>query len=147
MSKVFDRIWHDELIYKTAFLKLINLLENRLQKVVLNDQTTSWEPALASVTQGLVLEPLFFLIYINVYLKIKKIIIDTKLFADGTSIFPLWKVLFLQINLIVIYTKFQTGLLSDTSSNPDPEKQTPEVIFFLEKEWKTVIHQFFSMIL
>ena len=89
MSKVFDRIWHDELIYKTAFLKLINLLENRLQKVVLNDQTTSWEPALASVTQGLVLEPLFFLIYINVYLKIKKIIIDTKLFADGTSIFPL----------------------------------------------------------
>ena len=147
MSKVFDRIWHDELIYKTAILKLINLLENRLQKVVLNDQTTSWEPALASVTQGLVLEPLFFLIYINVYLKIKKIIIDTKLFADGTSIFPLWKVLFLQINLIVIYTKFQTGLLSDTSSNPDPEKQTPEVIFFLEKEWKTVIHQFFSMIL
>lgn len=75
MSTVFDRVWHDEVIYKTAFLKLINLLENRLQKVVLNDQTTSWEPVLASVTHGLVLEPLFFLSYINVYLKIKKIII------------------------------------------------------------------------
>ena len=61
------------LIYKVKcigmygmFLKLIPIfLENRFQRVVLNGQTSSWEPVLASVPQGSVLGVLFFLIYIN----------------------------------------------------------------------------------
>ena len=70
ISKAFDRVWHDGFIYKiksigikAMFFKLIIIfLENRFQRVVLNGQTSSWEPVVARVPQGSVLEPLFFLI-------------------------------------------------------------------------------------
>ena len=67
-------------------LKLItSFLENRFQRVVLNGQTSSWEPVLAGVPLGSVLGPLFFLIYINDLSK--NLSANTKLFADYTSIF------------------------------------------------------------
>ena len=48
---------------------LFNLLESylsgRLQKVVLNVQTSSWRPVLASVPQGFILGLLLFLVYIS----------------------------------------------------------------------------------
>ena len=49
ISTAFDRVWHDRLIYKVKcsigingmFIKLITgFLENRFQRVVLNDQTS-----------------------------------------------------------------------------------------------------------
>ena len=46
-------------------IKLISFLENRFQRVVLNGQTSLWEQVLANIPQGSILEPLFFLIYIN----------------------------------------------------------------------------------
>ena len=68
------------------FLKLItHFLENRFQRVVLNGQTSSWEPVLADLPQGSALVPLFFLIYINDLSK--SLSSKTKLFADDTSIF------------------------------------------------------------
>ena len=90
ISKVFDRVWHDGLIYEVKcigindmFLKLItHILENRFQRVVLNGQTSSWEPVLAGVPLGSVLGPLFFLIYINELSK--NLSSNTKLFADDT---------------------------------------------------------------
>ena len=50
-----------------TYLKLlINYLEDRKQRVVLNGQTFSWKNILAVVPQGSVLGPMLFLIYIMI---------------------------------------------------------------------------------
>ena len=73
MSKVFDKVWHEGLILKLksmgicdALLDLIEIfLEHRFQRVVSNGLTSEWLPVRASVPQGSILGPLFFLIHIN----------------------------------------------------------------------------------
>ena len=73
ISKTFDKIWHEGLLYKAKSMwisgELYNLLENLLsgrpQKVVLNGQMSSWRPVLAGVAQVSILGPLIFLIYVN----------------------------------------------------------------------------------
>ena len=55
--------------------------------IVLNGQTSEWLPVKAGVSQGSILKPLFFLIYIN-DLSIN-IISTFKLFADDTSLFSI----------------------------------------------------------
>ena len=68
------------------FLKLIIIfLENKFQRVVLNGQTSSWEPVLAGVPQNSVCVPLLFLIYINDLSK--NVSSNTKLFTDDVYIF------------------------------------------------------------
>ena len=52
MSKAFDKVWHEGLIFKLksmgisdALLDLIgSVLENNFQRVVLNGQTSEWLP-------------------------------------------------------------------------------------------------------
>ena len=73
ICKAFDRVWLEGLLHKLKsygvsgpFLSLIkSFLENRMQRVVLNGQTSSWKHVLAGVPQGSILGPLFFLVYIN----------------------------------------------------------------------------------
>ena len=73
ISKAFDRVWHKGLSYKLKcmginghFLKLPeSFLSNRYQHVVLNGQESSWADIKTGVPQGSILDPLFFLIYIN----------------------------------------------------------------------------------
>ena len=93
ISKAFDKVWHEGLIYKIKSMgisgELLNLLENylsdRYQMVVLNGQTSSWTPVLAGVPQGSILGPLLFLIYINDLPN--ELQSNAKLFADDTSLF------------------------------------------------------------
>ena len=93
ISKAFDKIWLPGLIFKIKsfgisgdLLELIkNFLSNRFQRVVLNGQTSEWGKINAGVSQGSILGPLFFLIYINDLTDgISSIM---KPFADDTSLF------------------------------------------------------------
>ena len=73
ISKAFDRVWQEGLIYKIKsmvisgpLLKLTeSFLSNRNQGVLLNGQSSRWLPIIAGVSQGSILGPLFILIYIN----------------------------------------------------------------------------------
>ena len=93
MSKAFDKVWHEGLIYKLKsmgvsdlLLKLFQIfLTNRFQRVLLNGQTSEWLPVKAGVPQGSILGPLFFLIYINDFSE--NIESTVKLFADDISLF------------------------------------------------------------
>ena len=85
ISKAFDRVWHEGLIFKIQSTK--TLLKCRFQCVLLNGQVSSWSPILAGVLQGSILVPLFFLIYIN---DLGNNLSSTvKLFAEDASIFSI----------------------------------------------------------
>ena len=95
ISKAFDKVWHEGLLYKLKSMgisgELHKLLENyllgRLQRVVLNGQTSSWRPVLAGAPQGSILGSLLFLVYINdIPNRLKS---NAKLFADDTSLFTI----------------------------------------------------------
>ena len=75
MSKVFDRVWYECLIYK---LNAIGVSKNLLtffqsfldkiyQRVELNGQNSHWELIKAGVSQGSILAPLLFLINVNLF--------------------------------------------------------------------------------
>ena len=93
MSKTFDKVWHEGLIYKLRqvgisgeTLALINsFLNNRFQREMLNGQSSNWLAVKAGVPQRFILGPLFFLVYVNDLLE--KINATVKLFADDTSLF------------------------------------------------------------
>ena len=97
ISKAFDKVWHEGLLYKLKSMgisgELHKLLENylsgRLQRVVLNGQTSSWRPVMTGVPQGSILGPLLFLIYVNDLPNGLKS--NAKLFADDTSLFTIVK--------------------------------------------------------
>ena len=87
MSKAFDKVWHEGLLFKLRqngidgkFLALLgNYLSERKQRVV-----SEWAPILSDVPQGSVLGPLLFLVFINDLEEGIKSRINV--FADDTSI-------------------------------------------------------------
>ena len=88
ISKAFDRVWHEALIFKLrsygiadSLLPLFNsFLSRRLQRVVLNGQAYECRKVLAGVPQVSFLGPLLFLIPANLECNVK-------IFADETSLF------------------------------------------------------------
>ena len=68
-----EKIWHEGLLFKLKqngisgnLLNVItDFLYQRKQRVVLNGEHSSWTNVQAGVPQGSILDPLFFLIYIN----------------------------------------------------------------------------------
>ena len=73
ISKAFDKVWHEGLLYKLKQngvsgnrLNIItDFLSLRKQRVVSNAQLSTWVKIKAGVSQRSILGPLFFLIYIN----------------------------------------------------------------------------------
>ena len=116
----------------TDFLKL------RKQRLMLNGHLSSWSSIETGVSQGSILGPLLFLIYINDLSD--GLTTNARLFADDVSLFSVVD----NINLSA------TNLNSDLSKinawanqwkmtfNPDPNKQAQEVIF--SRKTKKISH-------
>ena len=137
ISKAFDRVWHEGLLYKLKsygikgplLILIKSFLTNRFQRVVLNGQTSNWKEILAGVPQGSILGPLLFLIFINDIPK--GIQSNIKIFADDTSIFSVMKD---KISASVTLNE-DLNLISNwaytwkMSFNPDLSKQAKEITF------------------
>ena len=144
ISKAFDKVWHDGLIFKLKsygvegelLLLLKAYLRNREQRVVLNGQTSEWKRIYSGVPQGSVLGPLLFLIYINDLPD--GISSMCKIFADDTSLFS--KVLDVNKSVIELNADLekinQWAYQWKMQFNPDPNKQANEVIF----SRKSILH-------
>ena len=142
ISKAFDKVWHEGLLYKLKSMRisgelhklLENYLSGRLQRVVLNGQTSPWRPVLAGVPQGSILGRLLFLVYINDLPNGLKS--NVKLFADDTSLFTIVKdknesadVLNNDLLLISKWA-YDWKMLFTT----DPKKPAQEIIFSRKKQ-------------
>ena len=137
ISKAFDRVWHDGLIYKLKrcgvsgqLLSLIkSFLGDRKQRTVLNGQCSNWGDILAGVPKGSILGPLFFLVYINDLTADLKC--NVKLFADDTSLFTIAR----ETNEAAEHMNHDLQLITQwandwrMSFNPDPQKQAVELLF------------------
>ena len=93
ISKAFDRVWYDGLLYKLKLLEICgryynliqSFLDNRHQRVVLNGHSSKWSLVQAGVPQGSILDPQLFLVYINDLPQGLRC--NAKLSADDTSLF------------------------------------------------------------
>ena len=98
-QKAFDKVPHQRLILKLKShgmgTSIINWIEqwltDRRQRVVVDEEVSSWKSVLSGVPQGSVLGPILFLVYINdleegVTGKILKFADDTKLFTKTKEI-------------------------------------------------------------
>ena len=137
ISKAFDRVWHDGLLFKLQYYgvsgPLLSLLKDflsgRVQRVTLNGHSSIWEKIKAGVPQGSILGPLLFLIFINDLPENLESV--PKIFADDTSLFSL------VLNQLESASKLNRDLrrISDwafrwkMSFNPDPSKQAVGVYF------------------
>ena len=137
ISKAFDKVWHDGLLFKLKIysvegdllLLLKNYLKNRKQRVVLNGQTSEWRKINSGLPQGSVLGPLLFLIYINDLPD--GITSICKIFADDTYLFSKVQ----EINRSANELNCDLEKVSNWACqwkmqfDPDPNKQANEVVF------------------
>ena len=93
VSKAFDRVWHEGLLFKLrtvgisgALLKWsTDYLSNRKQQVVLPGVTSELSTLKAGVPQSSIHGPLLFLLYINDI--VENINCSIRFFADDTSLY------------------------------------------------------------
>ena len=137
ISKAFDKVWHEGLMFKLkqngvsgkllSFFK--SYLSNRKQRVALNGFYSDLAEIESGVPQGSVLGPLLFLVYINdLENGIKS---NVKFFADDTMLYsivkdPLLSAADLNHDLEKIN---QWAKQWKMAFNPDPNKQANEVLF------------------
>ena len=97
ISKAFDRVWHDGLMYKLEragisgrLLKWFeSYLAGRCQRVVIKGVKSDIKFLNAGVPQGSILGPLLFLLYINDITDV--VSTNIRLYADDSSIFTVGK--------------------------------------------------------
>ena len=93
ISKAFNKVWHDGVIYKLkcngisgSLLSCFEIyLKNRYQRVILNGTISNWRNIHAGVPQDSALGPLHFLVYINDLTD--NIFSQMRLFDDDSSLF------------------------------------------------------------
>lgn len=137
ISKAFDRVWHEGLIFKLKsygikgpLLSLIaSFLSDRFQRVVLNGECSTWKEVLAGVPQGSILGPLFFLVFINDLPDHLRS--NVKIFADDTSLFSVMKDNLRGSNILNDDLQLIANWAEQwkMSFNPDPCKQATEIVF------------------
>ena len=137
ISKAFDKVWHKGIIFKLQqngisgkLLRVLSdFLKDRKQRVILNGQFSSWTSVNAGVPQGSILGPLLFLIYINDLTD--GLSSNAKLFADDTSLFSVIHDVDASANELNndLYQINKWAFQWKMSFNPDPSKQTQEIIF------------------
>ena len=137
ISKAFDRVWHDGLLYKLklsgicgrCYNLIESFLDHRHQRVFLNGQSSKWSLVEAGVPQGPILGPLLFFVYINDLPQ--ELRCNAKLFACDTSLFstitsPAISSSNLNEDLLKIT---EWAYQCKMSFNPDIAKQAQEIIF------------------
>ena len=93
-AKAFDKVPHQQLLYKLKFYGIKNqtlnwisaFLSNCTQTVILDGESSDIAPVTSGVPQGTVLDPVLFLVYINdlsEYMKSSQL----RLFADDSIIY------------------------------------------------------------
>ena len=146
ISKAFDKVWHEGIIFKLQQNgisdDLLNIssdfLRNRKQRVTLNGQSSSWTNVNAGISQGSVLGPLLFLIYIDDLPD--GLSSNSKLFADHTSLFSVGH----DINSSAIELNSDLKKINDwtfqwkMTVNLDRSKQAQEIIF--SRKFKKATH-------
>ena len=142
MSKAFDKVWHEGLIFKLKqngvdgklLCLLKNYLSQRVQRVLINGFESDWGDIQSGVPQGSVLGPLLFLIYVNDLEK--GIRSNIKFFADDTSLFSVVKDPVISADNL----NYDLNLIKDwaiqwkMNFNPDPDKPAEEVLFSLKRK-------------
>ena len=96
ISKAFDRVWHEGLLFKLKQLgisgTLLKWLESylalRKQRVILDGCCSDGSYVEAGVPQGSILGPLLFLVYVNDL--VTELECDPHLFADDTSLLDIF---------------------------------------------------------
>ena len=137
ISKAFDKVWHERIIYKLKCNgicgNLLNFfddyLRNRQQRVVLNVIESNWKNIHAGVPQGSVLGPLLFIIYINDLTD--NISSDMRLFADDSSLFTRVSEIEVTQNKLVKDLRIITTWAHQWKMvfNPNINKQATEIVF------------------
>ena len=141
ISKAFDKVWHEGLIFKLKqngisgkLLKIFeDYLYNRKQRVIINGSYSELADINSGVPQGSVLGPLLFLVYINDLEK--NIKSKVKFFADDTMLYSVVndpEISAAELNHDLDIVK-QWAHQWKMEFNPDPIKQAKEVLFSCKK--------------
>ena len=151
ISKAFDKVWHEGLIFKlkqngiegVLLTVLTSYLSNR-KRVVLNGTKSEWGIIESGVPQGSVLRPLLFLTYINdLEINIKSSII---FFADDTMLYSIVYgegLSALELNHHLQRIK-EWAHQWKMAFNPEPNKQAVEMLFSQKKSEVTHSPLFFN---